>query len=608
MLTRLCQLSCKRFFAAYLPIAAVTGLGSVAINNFELRRIGLTVAFSEVQKLKTMASVEETVIVAEAAEAAPAPEAAPVEAAAAPKEKKERAPKEKKEKPKKEPKPEQGDGKKAAGGDAKGLGLKNGKKDNFGEWYSELVVASELISYYDVSGCYILRPWAYAMWEVVQAWFDKRIKQLGVQNSYFPLFITEDVLNTEKDHVEGFAPEVAWVTKCGNTTMEKPIAIRPTSETVMYPYFAQWIRSHRDLPLRLNQWTNVVRWEFKYPTPFIRSREFLWQEGHTAFATQEEAEREVLDILELYRGVYEDLLAVPVTKGKKSKKEQFAGAFYTTTVEAYIPETGRGIQGATSHCLGQNFSKMFNIQFEDDDRQKQYAWQNSWGLTTRSLGVMIMTHADDKGLVLPPRMAPKQVVIIPIPKANTAPEMVQAMMDKVAELKEALEKQDVRVVTDTRNNYTPGWKYNHWELKGLPLRMELGPKDMDNGVVVLARRDTGAKETVAWADVAARVPVLLETIQADMFAAAKARTATCTEVCHSFEEFMTALNNKHMALTPWADEEAIEEEVKKKSTTPDAMGAKTLCLPFEAPELPEGTKCFYSGKPAKNWALWGRSY
>lgn len=541
-------------------------------------------------------------------EDAPAAPSTEVPAAAPAKEKAPKAPKEKKEKAPKEKKEQADGGKKAAGGDSKGLGLKNSKKDNFGEWYSELVVAAELISYYDVSGCYILRPWAYAMWEVVQGWFDKRIKQLGVQNSYFPLFITEDVLNTEKDHVEGFAPEVAWVTKYGTSNMEKPIAIRPTSETVMYPYFSQWIRSHRDLPLRLNQWTNVVRWEFKYPTPFIRSREFLWQEGHTAFATREEAEQEVLDILELYRGVYEDVLAVPVTKGKKSKKEQFAGAFYTTTVEAYIPETGRGIQGATSHCLGQNFSKMFDIQFEDDDRQKQHVWQNSWGLTTRSLGVMIMTHADDKGLVLPPRVAPKQVVIIPIPKASTPPEMVQAMMDKVDEMRKALEAADVRVVTDTRANYTPGWKYNHWELKGLPLRCELGPKDMENSCVVLARRDTGAKETVAWADVATRVPALLETIQADMFAAAKARTADCTEVCHSFEEFMTALNNRHMALTPWADEEEIEEEVKKKSTTPDAMGAKTLCLPFEAPPLPEGTKCFYSGKPAKNWALWGRSY
>lgn len=313
------------------------------------------------------------------------------------------------------------------------------KADDFSKWYQELVVASELIAYYDVSGCYILRPWAFAMWEVVQRWFDDHIKKLGVQNAYFPLFITEDVLNTEKDHVEGFAPEVAWVTRSGTTPMEKPIAIRPTSETAMYPYFAQWIRSHRDLPLRLNQWTNVVRWEFKYPTPFIRSREFLWQEGHTAFATKEEADEEVLAILELYRRVYEELLAVPVTKGRKSTKEQFAGALYTTTVEAFIPETGRGIQGATSHCLGQNFSRMFGIEFETEERTKAHAWQNSWGLTTRTLGVMVMTHADDKGLVLPPRVAPKQVVIIPIPKSNSAPEVAAAMFDKAAELRAALE-------------------------------------------------------------------------------------------------------------------------------------------------------------------------
>jgi prolyl-tRNA synthetase len=378
------------------------------------------------------------------------------------------------------------------------LGLSAKKNEDFAKWYSEIVVASELISYYDVSGCYILRPWAYSMWESVQRWFDAEIKSLGVQNAYFPLFITEDVLNTEKDHVEGFAPEVAWVTRCGNSEMEKPVAIRPTSETVMYPYYSQWIRSHRDLPLRLNQWTNVVRWEFKYPTPFIRSREFLWQEGHTAFATKEEADAEVLQILALYAQVYRELLAVPVIKGKKSAKEQFAGALYTTTVEAFIPETGKGIQGATSHCLGQNFSKMFGIEFETEEKnetgtgaKKAHAWQNSWGLTTRSLGVAIMTHSDDRGLVLPPRVAPKQCVIIPIPNAKTPPEVHAAMLAKVGEFKAALEKQGVRVETDCRDNYTPGWKYNAWELKGVPVRVELGPRDMDGGVVVLARRDTG---------------------------------------------------------------------------------------------------------------------
>eukprot|EP00798_Chlamydomonas_sp_ICE-L_P007522 gene7522-669_t len=488
------------------------------------------------------------------------------------------------------------------------LGMSNSKSTNFSEWYSEVVVSAELISYYDVSGCYILRPWAFAMWEVLQSFFDKEIKKMGVQNSYFPLFITEDALNTEKDHVEGFAAEVAWVTRCGNSELEKPVAIRPTSETVMYPYYAQWIRSHRDLPLKLNQWTNVVRWEFKHPTPFIRSREFLWQEGHTAFATQAEAEQEVLDILELYRRVYEELLAVPVTRGRKSAKEQFAGAFFTTTVEAYVPETGRGIQGATSHCLGQNFSKMFGIEFETEDKSKAHAWQNSWGMTTRTIGVMIMTHGDDKGLVLPPRVAPQQVVIIPIPKASTPEDVQKAMLDRTDALKAALVSAGVRVVTDTRDNYTPGWKYNHWELKGLPLRCELGPKDMENEAVVLARRDTGAKEVVPWAEVATRVPILLEEIQASMLKSATERYNAALETVHTWDEFMAALDRRHMCLVPWADEPEVEEDVKKRSASGEAMGAKSLCIPFDQPELPEGTLCFASGKPAKNWVLFGRSY
>jgi len=523
-----------------------------------------------------------------------------------PKEKKEKAPKEKKEK-----KP-QGEGGGAPGEKEKKketkLGMQTSKKESFTDWYAELVVAAELISYYDVSGCYILRPSSYAMWEFVQRFFDDRIKEMGVQNSYFPLFITEDVLNTEKDHVEGFAPEVAWVTKTGSSDMEKPIAIRPTSETVMYPYYAQWIRSHRDLPLRLNQWTNVVRWEFKYPTPFIRSREFLWQEGHTAFATQQDAEAEVMQVLELYRRVYEELLAVPVVRGRKSKKEQFAGAFFTTTVEAFIPETGKGIQGATSHCLGQNFSRMFKIEYETEQKTKEFAWQNSWGMTTRTLGVMIMTHGDDKGLVAPPRVAPKQLVMVPIPKASTPPDDKKAMFDKADELKAQLERASVRVVTDYRDNYTPGWKYNYWELRGVPLRCEIGPKDMENGNVVLVRRDTGAKEAVAWSDLAARVPVLLETMQADLLAAATERQKASMAKATTWEEFMAALESKKMVLAPWCDEEEVEDDVKKRSTTPTAAGAKTLCIPFEQPDLPAGTPCFASGKPAKNWALWGRSY
>ncbi|KAF6262604.1 hypothetical protein COO60DRAFT_1494915 [Scenedesmus sp. NREL 46B-D3] len=510
--------------------------------------------------------------------------------------KRERKPKPLKEK---KEKPAQGGGKELK--KETQLGMSTKKADDFSKWYSELVVASELISYYDVSGCYILRPWAFSMWEVVQRWFDDNIKKLGVQNAYFPMFITEDVLNTEKDHV-------AWVTRAGNSEMDKPIAIRPTSETVMYPYYAQWIRSHRDLPLRLNQWTNVVRWEFKYPTPFIRSREFLWQEGHTAFATQAEADTEVRQILDFYAGVYQELLAVPVTQGQKSDKEKFAGALYTTTVEAFIPDNGRGVQGATSHCLGQNFSKMFGIEFETEDHGKSHAWQNSWGLTTRSLGVMIMTHGDDKGLVLPPRVAPKQLVIIPIPKSGSAQDGVTAMFEQAKSFKSLLEGSGVRVETDYRTNYTPGWKYNHWELRGVPIRMELGPKDMENRTVVLARRDTGAKEFVTWDQVGTRVPELLQQIQADMFNRAKERYAACVDTVTTWDDFMAALSNKHMAMAPWADEEEVEEDVKKRSATADAMGAKTLCIPFQQPPLPEGTLCFASGKPAKNWALWGRSY
>lgn len=352
---------------------------------------------------------------------------------------------------------------------ARSLEVKKG--DDFALWYQQLVTRSDLIEYYDISGCYILRPYAYRMWEMIQQFFDAEIKKLGVQNAYFPLFISKSALTREKDHVEGFAPEVAWVTRAGDTELEEEIAVRPTSETIMYPAYAKWIRSHRDLPLRLNQWCSVVRWEFSNPTPFIRSREFLWQEGHTAFAKKAEADEEVLQILELYRRVYEEMLAVPVIKGRKTEREKFAGGDYTTTVEAFIPATGRGIQGATSHHLGQNFSKMFEIYFSDENHSRQLVFQNSWGLTTRTLGVMIMVHSDDKGLVLPPRMAPHQVVIVPIFYNDKEKE---AIYQRAREIREELTTAGIRVHFDDRDNYNPGWKFNDWELRGVPLRLELG--------------------------------------------------------------------------------------------------------------------------------------
>jgi prolyl-tRNA synthetase len=332
------------------------------------------------------------------------------------------------------------------------LGLSAKKEDDFANWYTQAITLSEMIDYSDISGCYILRPWSYFIWEAIQRWFDDKIKELGVQNTYFPLFVSERALNTEKDHVEGFAPEVAWVTKSGTSDLAEPIAIRPTSETIMYPFFAKWIRSHRDLPMEINQWCNVVRWEFKDATPFLRSREFLWQEGHTAHCSYEEAQQRVLSILDLYRQVYEDLLAVPVIKGMKTETEKFAGGHHTTTVEAYINGSGRAIQGATSHNLGQNFGKMFKIYYEDDQGERAIPWQTSWGLTTRTIGVTVMVHGDNKGLVLPPRVAPIQVIIMPIVMKNVD---YSELLNYAEDIKHTLKKAGVRADVDSRQvSYT----------------------------------------------------------------------------------------------------------------------------------------------------------
>lgn len=490
------------------------------------------------------------------------------------------------------------------------LGMHVGINEDFGAWYSQVVVEAELIDYYDISGCYILRPYAFTQWEFIQQFFNQEIKKLGVENAYFPMFVSQSRLEAEKDHIEDFSPEVAWVTKSGDSELECPIAVRPTSETVMYPHYANWIRSHRDLPLLLNQWCNVVRWEFKHPTPFIRSREFLWQEGHTAHATKKACDEEVRTILDLYRQVYEDMLAVPVIPGVKSEKEKFAGGLYTTTVEAFVPYTGRGIQGATSHCLGQNFAKMFDITFENDKGGRSMVWQNSWGMTTRMLGVCYMVHGDDVGLRLPPKIAPIQVVIVTIPNSKLSEEKAQMLKDKAEAIGKSLtDDASVRVKTDTRDNYTPGWKYSHWEVKGVPIRLEFGPRDLDNETCVLVRRDTREKEVCKLADVNARVQELLVEIQQNMFNQAKAIRDTSTITVTEWKDFVPALDQKKMVLTPWCETKESEEEVKKRSSEESEGGAaKTLCIPFIQPPLKEGTKCFITGKPATVWVLWGRSY
>ncbi len=399
----------------------------------------------------------------------------------------------------------------------------------------------------------------------------------------------------------------------------------------MYPYYSKWIRSHRDLPLRLNQWNSVVRWEAKQTTPFLRAREFLWQEGHTAHLTEALAGEEVLQILELYAGVYEELLAVPVVRGRKTEKEKFAGGYYTTTVEGYIPSNGRGIQGATSHCLGQNFSKMFDITVEDpspkagDKAKHIHVWQNSWGLSTRVIGVMVMIHGDDKGLVLPPRISKLQVVIIPVGiNKSTTPEDRAKHLDQLQEIKDTLKTAGVRSDYDLREGYTPAWKFNDWELKGVPLRLEYGPKDAAKSIVSFSRRDTGEKGTISLSSIATEIPALLETIHSDMYKKAEAAFRSHRIVITKWEEVVPALDAKNVVLIPHCLEEKCEDKIKDLTTGKQdeadgpaeskapSMGMKSLCIPFEQPAgLVTGeTKCLNPecGKLAEKWCMFGRSY
>ncbi|KRX12921.1 Bifunctional glutamate/proline--tRNA ligase, partial [Trichinella nelsoni] len=502
------------------------------------------------------------------------------------------------------------------------LGLETTKEGNFSEWYSQVITKAEMIEYYDISGCYIIRPWAFAIWETIQAWFDRQIKLMDVTNCYFPMFVSQAALEREKSHVEGFSPEVAWVTKSGQSEMSEPVAVRPTSETVMYPSFSRWIQSHRDLPLKINQWCNIVRWEFKHPTPFLRSREFLWQEGHTAHANKDEAVKEVYDILDLYARVYEELLAVPVIKGRKTDKEKFAGADFTTTIEAYIPTSGRGIQAATSHHLGQNFSKMFDIVYEHPETQKkENVYQNSWGLTTRSIGVFTMIHSDNQGLVLPPAVAKVQVVIIPCGITSSLDKsVVENIQDTCQLLNEELRNGEIRSMCDFRDNYSPGWKFNHWELKGVPLRMELGPRDLNEKQVTLVRRDDGSKMTVSMIGFKADViKQLLTDIQNSLFSRAKAEMDNCTKVVEKWNDFCDHLEKRCLVMAPFCGAEVCEDLIKKDSTrdestdpTAPSMGAKSLCIPFNQPQLLQKgeKKCVHPkcNQPAQFYTLFGRSY
>ncbi|AFZ80456.1 prolyl-tRNA synthetase, putative [Theileria equi strain WA] len=492
------------------------------------------------------------------------------------------------------------------------LGITVKKEENFAEWFTQVIVRGEMIDYYDISGCYIFLPWSYFIWEIFQNWFNGEIKKMGVDNCYFPMFVSKDKLEAEKNHIEGFSPEVAWVTRYGDSEFQDPIAIRPTSETIMYPEFSRWIRSHRDLPLKLNQWNSVVRWEFKQPTPFIRSREFLWQEGHTAHSTEEEALDMVYGALDLYKRFYEEYLAVPVVKGMKSESEKFPGGKMTTTIETFIPANGRGIQAATSHLLGTNFAKLFDIQFEDQNGNKQLVHQTSWGFTTRSIGTMLMIHGDDKGVVLPPKVAKLQVIIVPIISKNANKDGIMQTVDSVeAKLKTA----GIRISVDDRTGYTPGYKFNHWELRGVPLRLEIGTKDVENNTCRLVRRDTGEKIDVSLDGIDDTVSDLLDTVQKTLLLKATETFNASIVKAYTFDEVMPALNSDKLLLLPWCEDSSTEDEIKLETQKLSAQnlggrtgGMKSLCIPLEQPEMPEGTKCFWTGKPAKRWSFWGRSY
>ncbi len=470
--------------------------------------------------------------------------------------------------------------------------MKN-KKENFSEWYTEVIQEAGLMDYTKVSGCIIFKPYAYAIWEKMVAEVDKRFKKMGIKNAYFPLLMPKSLLMKEVEHFKGFAPEVAWVTKTGNTELEEPLAIRPTSEVIMYDSYAKWIRSHRDLPLRLNQWNTVIRWEFKHPTPFLRTREILWNEGHTAFATKKEAEAEGKQIMSLWKEINEDYLALPGIEGRKTDKEKFPGAEYTLTFEYIMPDK-KAIQGADFHHDGQNFSKMFKIQFLDENEKKQYVWQNTFAMTTRQIGIMIATHGDDKGLVLPPKIAPIQIIIIPIFDAKSKKKVLLVS----SKIKEQLT--DFSVEIDDREGYSPGWKFHDAELKGIPLRIEIGPRDIEKKMVVMARRDTGVKVDVKMSQIKKESAHLLADIQQNLYKKAKKFLEYSINEASNMAAFEKILSiQKGFIRAGWCGSQKCEDSIK------DRTGAKITNLPYN---LKATGNCIYCSKSAKYVAHFAKSY
>jgi prolyl-tRNA synthetase len=503
------------------------------------------------------------------------------------------------------------------------LGITVTKQENFSEWYTQLITKGKFIGYYDISGCYTLLPNSFGIWENIQKYLDAKLKKIDVQNVQFPLFINKKNLSAEASHLEGFTPEVAWVTKGGTSDLEEEIAVRPTSECAMYPTFANLIQSHTDLPLKYNQWCNVVRWEMKHCTAFIRQREFSWSETHACYPNREVAMNDVLYVLDLYKDVYNELLCIPVIRGIKTENEKFAGADETHTIETYIPITGKGIQAATSHLLGQNFSKIFNITFQDIDEQNKYVWQISCGITIRSIGIMLMTHGDDKGAIIPPRVAPIQIVIIPIIKKGIEEKVISKCNEVYNELKDKF-----RVKIDS-GNHKPGWKYNFWELRGIPLRIEIGPKDLEDNTITFCKRNTFKKSiektfkfdgipetymdsiTIKENEEYGKIEVneslcshteqLLNEIHQEMYDKAYQQMLSHITIPKNEAEFKSALENKNLCYINWCNKETCEKHIK------ETYAAKSLCIPKDLDINIEIDNCCICNDSANLQVLFGKS-
>ena len=463
---------------------------------------------------------------------------------------------------------------------------------DFAQWYTDVVKKAELMGYSSVKGCMIFKPAGYAIWENIQKELDRRFKETGVENVYMPMFIPESLLEREKDHVEGFAPEVAWVTYGGLNPLQERLCVRPTSETLFCDFYKDEIQSYRDLPKVYNQWCSVVRWE-KETRPFLRSREFLWQEGHTAHATAEEAEARTQQMLNVYADFCEQVLAIPVVKGRKTDKEKFAGAEATYTIEALMHD-GKALQSGTSHNFGDGFAKAFGIQYTDKDNKLKYVHQTSWGMTTRLIGALIMVHGDDSGLVLPPKIAPVQVDVIPIMQNK------DGVLNKAYEVKEALVKAGLRVKVDDTDK-KPGWKFSEQEMRGIPVRVEMGPRDIEAGQAIIVRRDTREKTTVAIGSLAEEIKNILDKMQTEMLERARTHREAHTYVATNYDEFKDVVANKPgFVKAMWCGDQACEDKIKEETT------ATSRCMPFEQEHLSD--VCVCCGRPAKKMVYWGKAY